>query len=285
MSIPGYPLVGEFVAFIKEREAIRERKESGKPRPWTKDEILDKYRFCNIHREDDAVTRWIETHWRTPHINDPNLWFAMLVARLFNNPETLKEIGYPVPFNMARMKARLTNRKRQGYTIFNAAYIVSTNGIATDKVDYVLSAVLKPAWERRKELQPIKLDTLAMFQERLISLNGIGGFIAAQIVADMKYAPPLNKATDWQSFAASGPGSRKGLNRVMGVDAMAGWRAGAWEEALEGLAKAVARPLAKSGIALHNQDLQNCLCEFDKYWRTKTKDGSPAKQIYKEKVQ
>ena len=50
----------------------------------------------------------------------------------------------------------------------------------------------------------------------LAGFHGLGGgFISGQIVADMKYVAPLRDAPDWWNFAVSGPGSRRGLNRVL----------------------------------------------------------------------
>jgi hypothetical protein len=37
--------------------------------------------FCSVRREDDRVSRWIAENWRDPHADDPNLSFAMTVAR------------------------------------------------------------------------------------------------------------------------------------------------------------------------------------------------------------
>jgi 5-hmdU DNA kinase-like protein len=76
----------EFSHFINERHAIKLRKESGAPRPWTRDPFLGEFRFCNVNREDDRVTRWLAKNWRKPHAKDPDLWFALTVFRRgFNN--------------------------------------------------------------------------------------------------------------------------------------------------------------------------------------------------------
>ena len=45
-----------FYYFIKEREQIRLARQVGLPAPWTDDEILTNYRFCNIRRMDDIVS-------------------------------------------------------------------------------------------------------------------------------------------------------------------------------------------------------------------------------------
>ena len=87
------------VYWITEREAIRKRREAGEPAPWTTDPILAAYRFCNVWREDDAVTRHIAWTWRDPYSDDPHLWFAMTVARLINWPDTL-DCAFELPIEI-----------------------------------------------------------------------------------------------------------------------------------------------------------------------------------------
>ena len=43
----------------------------------------------------DRTTRWIADNWRTPHVDDPDVWFAMVIARFVNWPDTLAALGYP----------------------------------------------------------------------------------------------------------------------------------------------------------------------------------------------
>src|ERR1700736_146027 len=78
-----------FVAFIIERDAIYKRRAAGEPAPWTDDLILRAWSFTNIHREDDRVTVWVKLNLRDPHADDPDLWFALAVARFVNWPPTL----------------------------------------------------------------------------------------------------------------------------------------------------------------------------------------------------
>ena len=84
------------------------------------------------------------------------------------------------------------------------------------KIDYIADTVLSPLWQGRLILRPKPGQKLAAWHGLLKSRDGLAGFMAAQIVADMKHVAPLNDAPDWWSFAASGPGSRRGLNRVLG---------------------------------------------------------------------
>lgn len=273
----GYPLAKELVYFIKEREKMRLAKEAKKPRPWTKDSILNFYRFCNIHREDDRVTRELKA--LMPE-GEQDVWFWWVVARLLNLPASVEAVKDVIlPWKPEKFRQILHKRKAAGANNFNAAYIVSTNGISMDKVNYLVSHVLGPMWADRAKLRPGPADDLLGWHARLCSYNGFASFMAAQVVADMKYLWPLKHASDWHTFASSGPGSRKGLNRVMGVAPEAAWKRGAWEEALAGLHNVVRARLAQAGIELHAQDLQNCLCEFDKYRRAV--EGGAPKQIYK----
>lgn len=269
--------------FISAREALRVRKEEGLPRAkWTKDPILATYRFCNVHREDDKVTRWIATNWREPNATEPTLWFAMVFARLFNLPRTLKAVGIRdvLMYHPGRLQKVLEDRRLDG-PIFNGAYIVSTNGRAMDKVEYLLRIVLEPMWQNRAIMRPRNGMTLQSYHELLKEFDGMGSFMAAQVVADLKYVAPLKFAEDWRTFAAPGPGSSRGLNRVCGRASDASWRKHSWPAALAALHEAVSARLP--GIPLHAQDLQNCLCEFDKYERVRLGEGRP-KQLYREQT-
>jgi hypothetical protein len=118
-----------------------------------------------------------------------------------------------------------------------------------------------------------------------MKFDGMGGFLAAQVIADLKYNDPiLRLAEDWDSFASSGPGSRRGLNRIIGWDLKRSWPEKSWRFHLEDLRDKVNLLLVRAGWQpLHAQDLQNCLCEFDKYERVRLGEGMP-KQHYKEKI-
>lgn len=264
--------------WIKERESIRLKKEAGQPRPWTDDQILNTYRFCNVHREDDRVTKWIAENWREPLKNEEHLWFAMCVARLFNLPATLDFIGFPIPvWEPDKVRGRLEIRKESGNNLFNGAYIVSTNGKKMDKVQYVLTMVLAPLWRDRERIAPKEGMLLNTFHRRLMEYDGMGSFMSAQVAADLKYVEPLFSAPDWLTFAASGPGSRRGLNRLMGREVNHSWKEIHWRSNLEAYRTILT---SKTHMQLHGQDFQNCLCEFDKYCRTLEGQGKP-KQKYR----
>ena len=268
----------QFAKFIAARERHRVAKQAGravsKPDP-----IISKYRFCNVRRNDDRVTKWIHEHYLEKWRSEPRLWFALIVARLFNLPGTLSCIEkFVLPFKPESMREYLHERAERGNN-FNAAYIVSTAGVKINKIDYVVDSILFPSWVQREEVAEFIADheTLNAVHQRLMELPGLASFMAAQVVADLKYANP-DKWYDFYTFAASGPGSKRGLNRVLGrpIDARMG--EGLFREELAELRERTQRLLPSMGL-ITAQDIQNCLCEYDKYERARTGEGRP-KQLY-----
>lgn len=256
--------------WIAERERIRERKEDGE-RFLTKDPILQRYRFCNVHREDDRVTRWIAANWR--YHDDKHTWHAMIVARFINWPETLAYCGYPEPWGGVdgrSFKDALRLRELRGMRVFTGAYIVSTNGAKGSKVEHVIKLFDRSWMELQGKLN--NASTCARAYALLRGVNGIGSFMAAQVVADLKYTSLLENAPDWKDFVAPGPGSQRGLNRILGFSLDSKWPDKKFQERLLELRSSSDSKLLRS---LHLQDLQNCLCEFDKYERVLHNEGRP----------
>lgn len=110
--------------FIAEREAIRRRRVAGEPQPFTDDPILREWSFTNVRREDDRVTKWITKNWREPHADDPDLFFELAVARFVNWPDTLAEIGYPVPWNPEHFLTVMAARAERGDQLAGPAYMI-----------------------------------------------------------------------------------------------------------------------------------------------------------------
>jgi hypothetical protein len=262
--------------WIQEREKIREQKDSGVPRPWTKDPILASYRFCNVRRQDDKVTRWLADNWY-PHWDTPNFVANMTIARLINESPTLEFMSQFTEFWADWFPRVLTNRLKswrdQGNRVFNPAYIVTTCGKKMDKLDYVI----RVASDVRKLPRPAPDESLASYFGLLTTVDGLGaGFLAAQIVADLKHTPLLSTAPDWHVWCAPGPGSMRGFNRLCGLapDARK-WNADEFRRHIKELQFAI---LSGANVSIDSQDVQNCLCEFDKYMRAR--DGGRPKQNY-----
>src|ERR1700752_355827 len=112
--------------WIAERHRIYLKKSAGEPPPWTEDETMRRYRFCNVFRELDKVTVWLRENWRDPYADSDSLWIAMCLARQINWPETLAEIGFPEHgYDAEAVRQALAARKLRGEKVYTGAYMIS----------------------------------------------------------------------------------------------------------------------------------------------------------------
>jgi len=79
--------IRRFFAYARERQAILLRRRAGRPGPWTEDGILQQFRFCNVHREDDTTTIWLRENVRERVLRE-DLLLATVLFRWFNRIRT-----------------------------------------------------------------------------------------------------------------------------------------------------------------------------------------------------
>lgn len=241
-----------FWYWIRERESIRRKREAGDSAPWTKDPILGYYHFCNVRREDDRGTKEIRQVVRSHGVDYWDLPWVYTAARLFNKASTL---DYLLERGDAGWEM-LRDLKDNGCKVFHTAYVVSTCGQKMDKVDYVEEVVLMV---RRKT---ISTKSLQGAYNDLRMINGMGTFLAGQVVADLKNHMYLEHAPDWITWSVIGPGSKKGLEYLFPNSRV---NEGTYDALMKTLV--LEMPGDIMAMRLHMQDLQNCLCEFSKYMR------------------
>lgn len=272
-----------FFAFIREREAIRVRKERGDSPPWTDDAILGAYRFCNVNPEDDRVTRWIRAHWSVPRSRSEYLWIALAAARYINWPDSLEAIGFPTSWDQSycdRCVAVLNRRAELGLKAYTGAYMLRGNGSGKGgKASYTFNVVLRPMFESLRDRflaldAGIRKASLELAHGWLTNCYGVGGFMADLIVSDLRHTRYLDRAEDINTWAFAGPGAVRGLNRLGGRPVSAP------------LSQDVARvemrrllELARAEVSLSApwelHMIENCCCEWDKYERVRLGEGAP----------
>jgi hypothetical protein len=95
--VEALPIIAEmrerFVATAVERDAIRKRKESGQPWPWTANPIMRDLRLCNAHREHDYGSYCVSVKLVQPFREHPDLWFGATAVRCINEPAAWIELG------------------------------------------------------------------------------------------------------------------------------------------------------------------------------------------------
>lgn len=111
----------------------------------------------------------------------------------------------------------------------------------------------------------------------------MGSFMAYQVVVDLTWCPGwLDEAIDLNDWAAVGPGSKRGINRITGncVHASMSLNAG-----IEQMYKLYCDQIYRLDENVFTEtirlsDIQNCLCEYDKYARAKLGTGKPKRKVH-----
>jgi hypothetical protein len=277
------PMLDDFLYFIRERENVRILKEAFLAPPWTKDPFLGAWRFCNVNRNDDTVTKWIYDNitWPYDRVAWPTSFFLLSVARFINWPDTLADLmkggamgfGWD-PLTFCRIIRRRMDAKDKVYT---GAYMIRA-GTGEDaklpKEEYLCKRVFNPLWSRKLEVRAFA--SCAEWDKFFSSIFGMGDFMRNQIITDMKYSHHLRGAPDWSTFVLAGPGTKRGLNRLYGYDLRADWKVSESTKALMEVREVVLdfdSCIGKVFLDLNN--VSNCFCEFDKYQRLKNNEGAP----------
>lgn len=272
-----------------EREAIRLRRVEGRPPPWTQDRILQQYRFCNLRRRDDRVSQWlignVLAHRNLGFSEWSYLQFTAL-CRWINWPPTIRELRgvalWPVrELNLLAIGEFIDQYCASGEKAWTGAYMVRAaprrqyGELAKGK--FVAEVVVGEGLEsvRKPLLNALKLREAQAVWEALNSANNWGSFMAGQVVADWSYTPLLATALDLQTWAPMGPGSIRGFNRMLGRPLNQRPQSEEWSERLQGWRQELITMLGLEYKDLTLHDIQNALCETDKYLRVKNGEGRP----------
>ena len=282
-----------FFYYINERHRIYLKREEGHSWPWTDDEILQTYSFCNVFRELDTVTQWIEDNWREPYADHPNLPFSMAVARQINWPETLEEIGFPEEWEPERVKSIMQARMDRGDKVYTGSYML-TGTLGGTKVEQTVDKILTPLYKNQPTLHR---DSLEKSWREYLPYAGFSGFMAYEVVTDLRWTVHLQNADDIYSWANAGPGAQRGLNRIHGRPVNQTIKTHQLTEEMKDLLDLSTeietypseegmqdhlRYLAYWIDGLEMRDIEHCLCEYDKYERVRLGEGRPrAKYKYK----
>ena len=267
-----------FFYYINERHSITLKRSIGEPFPWTDDEILQTYSFCNVFRELDKVTVWIRENWKEPYADHPNLPFAMAVARQINWPDTLQEIGFPEHWNPERVKAIMQGRLDRKEKVYTGAYML-TGTLGGTKVEQTIDKILTPLYESPPQIIPYSLEET---WKKYLPYPGFSGFMAYEVVTDLRHSKYLENAEDIMTWANAGPGAKRGLNRIHGRPLEQTIKAKQLTEEMKELLAVSGDYLLDVVPDLEMREIEHCLCEYDKYERVRLGEGRPrAKFKYK----
>jgi hypothetical protein len=262
-------------SFAAERHAIFERRLADAPSPWSIDPILAEHRFCNAFRAADRVTQELVAVAYADSDQQPeDVLLRTVCFRLFSRPETWRLIEEEGPlsvrsFDAGRLGDRLEEARAGGATLYTGAFILCADaayGYRRKHRNHL--ALLEAMLAADLPAQIAAAGSLAEVYELLLAWPLIGPFMGYQLATDLNYTSLID--FDENDFTMPGPGALRGLTKVFvdlgGLDPVGAihWLVNFQDrcEAQLGIA-----PPRLFGRPLHAIDIQNLLCEIDKYAR------------------
>lgn len=264
--------------FAYERQNIFIKKKNGESAPWTKDPILQEYKFCNSYRVNDRVSQYLLKNviYNGKKYNNEDILFRILLFKLFNkestwelllsnfNDITLKN------FNINKYSTILENSISKGIKIYNDAYISCANkAFGYDrKHDNHLALLNKMFIEDKIQNKILNCKTMEEAFYIVKSYPLIGNFMAYQLVTDINYSDAVNWKED--EFTVAGPGSLRGIKKCfidkgnMNNEDIIKYMYKHQDQEFERLNLDFER-LGNRPLQLI--DCQNIFCELDKYCR------------------
>jgi hypothetical protein len=291
-----------FWYWVRERQFIYEKRQRGESPPWTDDEILRTFSFCNVYREQDRVTVWIDQNIRKPYADHPNLWIMLAIARTINWPPTLQAIIntsevvegiWPdnkstfVPLAMGRFMDHL--KQQTGEKLYTGAYMIRAESdpksewYSRTKQEYIGGCVIGNLWKARGEFTAMFLDSIYHANPYRPSLqevhawfthfHGWGPFMAYEVVTDLRHTRYLRNAPDIMTWANAGPGAIRGLKRMFPNQKFT--HPEHYNAGMQYLLERSNEMIPDHFPRMEMRDIEHVACEFDKYSRVKHGEGRP----------
>lgn len=281
--------------FACERQNIFWKKKNNSPYPWTKDEILKKYKFCNSYRVNDRVSQYLLKNviYTKKEYSKEDTIFRIVLFKIFNKESTwevlvnnFKDITIE-NFEFFKYSKVLTKAKEKE-SIYNDAYIsCATKYFGYEKKhDNHLALIEKMFKIDKIQEKIIKSKSMKEAFEILKSYPLIGDFMAYQLITDINYSD----ATDFKEdeFTVAGPGAKRGIDKCfldkgkMKYEDIIRYMYENQEQEFKRL-KLDFKKLGNRKLQLI--DCQNIFCELDKYLREKKPDIKSNRTKIKKKYQ
>lgn len=264
--------------FACERQNIFLKKKNGEPAPWTKDEILQEFKFCNSYRVNDRVSQYLLKNviYNGKKYTDADMIFRIILFKLFNKESTWEllenEIGDITlsSFDFNKYSQILENAINNGQKIYNDAYISCANkAFGYDrKHENHLALLEKMFLKDHIDTKIINSKNMEEAFNIIKSYPLIGNFMAYQLITDINYSNVVNFSE--MEFTVAGPGSERGIKKCFistgGLSK---------EEIIKYMCKNQEKEFKRLGLdfkpignrLLQLIDCQNIFCELDKYCR------------------
>jgi hypothetical protein len=262
--------------FAAERQRIFDRRLVQPDGPWTTDEVLAEFRFCNTFRASDRVTQdLVRVAYSDESFTVDDIFIRVMLHRLFSRPATFELLEAASgglrkgTFDVGVLGATLDRAFAAGERLYTSAFILCANPAFGHKRKHQNHLVLVD--EMVKARVPESIAEAASMRDVYDLLRAwplLGPFMAYQLAIDLNYTTILD--FDEDDFTVPGPGALRGLTKVfLDLGDLTPAEAIHWLVAYQ---DDVESTLGFAGPRLfdrplHAIDCQNLLCEVDKYCR------------------
>lgn len=271
-----YPL---YWTFASRRQAAFERRVAGAPPPWTDDEIIRRFKFCNVFRAADRVSQYMirEVACATHEVSAPDRVFQIVAFRTFSQPQTWEGVRHrlsraPTLEDLAsgELERALDDVKSERGGLYTGAFILcATKAFGFEEKHRNHIALFKHMFfEGAAAKRLLDATSLEQMVRLLESFPLTGPFMSYQIAIDLNYSDLFS--FDEDDYTQAGPGALRGLKKAFidlgdySPDDVIMWMVNRQEMEFERF------ELPFSGLwgrRLHAIDCQGLFCELDKYCR------------------
>lgn len=266
-----------YFKFATERQNIFFNKINCMTKPWTSDNILNEYKFCNAYRASDRVSQYLISNAIYSGIQkDEEVILRILLFKLFNKIETweyLKEKLGDITisnFSFEKLDELLIEYSKNGNAIYNNAYMsCATKAYGYErKHENHLALIEQMIFKDNITKKIVNSKTYKEVFEILRVYPLIGDFMAYQLMSDINYSNVIN--FDENDFTIAGPGSIRGINKCFEKKDHK-----SYEYFIMYMVENQDKEFKRLGLdfkllwgrKLHAIDCQNIFCELDKYCR------------------
>ncbi|PKN53273.1 MAG: hypothetical protein CVU55_03105 [Deltaproteobacteria bacterium HGW-Deltaproteobacteria-13] len=263
--------------FAAERQEIFFKRIARAEPPWTKDVVLQSYKFTNAYRASDRVSQFLIRHVIYDGSQEiDEIFFRILLFKTFNKIETWQHLVDNLgqifwrEFSFKAYDKILTNAQAAKKSIYSAAYIMPSGGRhGVHRIKHRNHLLL--IQKMMADALPAQISDSKSMQvvfNLLRSYPMIGDFLAYQYAIDINYSTLTN--FNEMSFIVPGPGAKDGIRKCFsdfgGLSEV---------DIIKLMADRQEDEFARLGIkfkdlwgrSLQLIDCQNLFCEVDKYAR------------------
>lgn len=273
------PVFEAFWAFAAERQEIFFRRQFQPNPPWTKDSILNNFKFTNVYRASDRVSQYlIRNIIYSGNHDSPDVVFRILLFKLFNKIETWQLLEQEVgQITISRFSVKLFEKIlnlafQRGQRIYSAAYIMpsGSRNFQTTRKHTAHLQLLEFMLKNNLPQKIIKSRSLQNIFQILCSYPSIGNFLAYQYTIDINYSEVTQFSES--EFVVPGPGARSGIRKCfLNLDSFAD------SDVIRLVFDIQEQEFSRRNISfqwlggrrLQFIDIQNLFCEIDKYARVR----------------